>query len=163
MTDCGGNSAKGRCSYDSLIGGTLVPFFNNNVTPYPTNVSGPKFDLIPVTKQKDIMVNVARMHAEQEYNRIMELVEVLQRQAAAIKRRLEITDAVHSAVYNFQVYHGQTYWLIYDTEKDCTRLSRHGPCDWFTGKPPQYQYMCMVKWLGDHTWIEVEENGTQPG
>lgn len=158
MTD-GGNSAKGRCSYDSLLGGTLVPFFNRNVTPYPTTVGGPKFDLIPVEKQKDIMVNVARMHAEQEYNRIMELVAVLQKQAESIRRRLEITDAVHTAKYNFQVYHGQCYWLVYDTEKGYTVLSRHGPNEWFTGKPKNYEYMCRVKWLGDHTWIEVDADG----
>lgn len=158
MTD-GGNSAKGRCSYDSLIGGTLVPFFNSNVTPYPTTVGGPKFDLIPVEKQKDIMVNVARMHAEQEYNRIMELVNVLQQQAQSIKRRLEITDQVHGAKYNFQLYHGQYYWLVYDSKDDCTRLSRHSPEDWFTGKPEHYQYIARVKWLGDHTWIEVDGEG----
>ena len=100
------NSAKGRTSYDSDIDGVIVPFFNKNVTPYPTEAGGPKFDLIPVTQQKDHMVNAARMHAQQEYNRIMELVTVLQKQAEEIKRRLEITDWVHAAKYDFQLYHG---------------------------------------------------------
>ena len=53
------NSAKGRSSYDSELGGSLVSFFNRNVTPYATEAGGFKFDLIPVEKQKDIMVNVA--------------------------------------------------------------------------------------------------------
>jgi len=95
------NSAKGRDSFDITVGGGLVNFFNRNVTPYATESSGPKFDLVPVTKQKDIMVNVARLHAQQEYDRIMELVSVLQKQASQIKRRLEITDLVYSAEYNF--------------------------------------------------------------
>lgn len=159
MTVDGGNSAKGRCSYDSAIDGGLIPFFNRNVTPYPTEAGGPKFDLIPVEKQKDIMVNVARLHAEQEYNRIMELVQVLQKQAASIKRRLEITDAVHAAVYAFQVYHGKCYWLLYDSAKNCTRLSLQGPGDWFCGKPPEYEYICKVKWMGDYTWLEVDADG----
>ena len=110
MTKKKSNVAKGKDSYDSEIGNNLVAFFNKNVTPYPTEVGSPAFDLIPVERQKDIMVNVARMHGQQEYNRIMELVAVLQKQAASIKRRLEITDMVHSSKYDFQTYHGQIYW-----------------------------------------------------
>lgn len=149
------NSAKGRHSFDANIGGDIVHFLNRNVSTYATEAGGAKFDLIPVEKQKDIMVNVARMHAEQEYNRIMELVAVLQKQAADIKRRLDITDMVHAARYEFQIYHGNAYWLLVDTRDNCTRLSKIGPADWYTGKPEYYEYVCQVKWLGDYTWIEV--------
>lgn len=153
------NSADGRESFDISVDGTLVNFFNRNAATYATESSGPKFDLIPVEKQKDIMVNVARMHAQQEYDRIMQLVTVLQNQAQQIKRRLEITDAVHAAVYQFQIYHGRIYWLCYDNKKSCTRLVMHGPDEWFTGKPEEYEYIARVKWLGDHTWIEVDSDG----
>lgn len=153
------NSADGLNSFDVKVAGGIVNFFNRNVSPYPTDVGGPKFDLVPVTKQKDIMVNVARLHAQQEYNRIMELVSVLQKQAEQIKRRLDITDAVHAAEYQFQIYHGQTYWLVHDNSKQITRLSMHGPSDWFTGAPEEYEYICRVKWLGDHSWIEVDDEG----
>lgn len=153
------NSADGRDSYDSESTGSLIHFFNKNVTPYPTEVGGPAFDLIPVEKQKDIMVNVARMHGQQEYNRIMELVAVLQKQAASIKRRLEITDMVHAAKYEFQTYHGQIYWLANDTWKGGTLLTMHGPNDWSTSAPDWYDYICRVKWMGDYTWLEVDEEG----
>lgn len=153
------NSAEGRNSFDVTVGDQLVGFFNRNVTPYPTEVGGPRFDLVPVTQQKDIMLNVARLHAEQEYNRIMELVSVLQRQAAQIRRRLEITDAVHAAHYQFQVAHDRIYWLVFDTRKQYTRLVMHGPGEWATGTPEDYEYICCVKWLGDHTWIEVDRAG----
>ena len=153
------NQAKGRDSFDISAGNVLVNFFNRNVTPYPTESGGPKFDLVPVTKQKDVMLNVARMHAQQEYDRIMQLVTVLEKQAEQIKRRLELTDAVHSAVYDFQVYHGQIYWLVYDHRKKFTRLTLHGPTDWSTGKPEDYEYLVQVKWLGDHSWIEVDGQG----
>jgi hypothetical protein len=150
------NSAKGRTSYDAKVGDGVIPFFNRNVTPYATEAGGFKFDLIPVEKQKDIMVNVARMYGQQEYNRIMELVAVLQKQANQIKRRLEVTDAVHAALYQFQIYHGKIYWLCYDNRKQCTRLVMHGPTEWSTGAPKEYEYICRVKWLGDHSWIEVD-------
>ena len=93
------NSAKGRDSFDIATGNTLVHFFNRNVTPYATSTLGPTFDLVPVEKQKDLMINHARMYAQQEYDRIMELVAVLQQQAEDIRRRLEVTDQVHAAEY----------------------------------------------------------------
>ncbi len=150
------NSAKGVNSYDSQTGNSIVHFFNRNVSEYPTEVSAPKFDLVPVTKQKDIMLNVARLHAKQEYDRIMELVNVLQKQAEQIKRRLDITDQVHSAHYQFQLYHNHCYWLAYDTRKQQTILSFTGPKDMMV--VDDYQFIAKVKWLGDHTWVEVDEN-----
>ena len=149
------NSAKGRSSFDATVGNSLVSFINRNVTPYPTEAGSVKFDLVPVENQKDLMVNAARMHAQQEYDRIMELVSVLQRQANDIKRRLDITDQVRAAKYNFQTYHGQIYWLVYDDRHNCTRLVHMGPGDWSTAPPPEYNYICRVQWLGDYTWQEV--------
>lgn len=159
MADKKSNVAKGAHSYDADVGNSLIAFFNKNVTPYPTEVGGPAFDLIPIEKQKDIMINVARMHGQQEYNRIMELVAVLQKQAASIKRRLEITEWVHASKYDFQTYHGQIYWLAYNTRKSHSMLCHIGPKDWSTGKPEDYDYICRVKWLGDYTWVEVNEEG----
>jgi hypothetical protein len=153
------NLAQGRESYDAELSTGLVEFFNRNITPYPTESSGPKFDLIPVEKQKDIMVNVARIHGHQEYNRIMELVAVLQRQADDVRKRLDITDLVHAARYQFQIYHGQCYWLARDHRKGGTILVQTGPDEWTTGKPAEYEYVCRVKWLGDYTWQEVDNNG----
>jgi len=153
------NSADGRLSYDSTSTGELITFFNRNISPYPTDVGGPAFDLIPIEKQKDIMVNVSRMHAKQEYNRIMELVAVLQRQADDVRKRLDITDLVHAAQYSFQIYHGQCYWLARDLARGGTLLTQTGPTEWTTAKPDHYEYVCRVKWLGDYTWIEVDSNG----
>jgi hypothetical protein len=149
------NIAKGRHSYDADVGGSLIPFFNRNVTPYPTEAGGPKFDLVPVTKQKDIMINHARMYAQQEYDRIMELVAVLEKQAQDIKRRLDVTDAVHAAEYQFQVVMGQTYWLVWDKRKEKTLLIHTGPTGWSSGPPEDYVYQVQVKYMGDHTWMEI--------
>lgn len=153
------NRAKGRDSFDATLGNTLVEFINRTSTPYPVEVGGPAFDLVPVEKQKDIMLNVARLHAQQEYDRIMALVQVLQRQANSIRRRLEITDAVHAARYQFQVYHNQIYWLAFDSRQSCTILTSLGPMDWSTGAPDHYEYIARVRWLGDYTWIEVDDKG----
>jgi len=153
------NLAKGRNSFDADIGGTLVPFFNRNVSEYPTEAGGVKFDLVPVTKQKDLMINHARMYAQQEYDRIVELVNVLEKQAQAIKRRLDITDAVHAAVYQFQPVMGNAYWLVWDQRKQHTLLTQHGPNDWSSSAPEDYEYQARVKYMGDHTWMEIDQEG----
>jgi len=149
------NLAKGRNSYDAEVGGSLIPFFNRNVTEYPTEAGGPKFDLIPVTKQKDLMVNAARMHAQQEYDRIMQLVDVLQQQAEELKRRLWLTDQVHAAHYNMQLYPGAYYWLLYNHRDSRSELSIMGPDDWTTGQPDHLESICRIQWMGDQTWREV--------
>ena len=151
------NSAKGRTSYDSTSTGTIIPFFNRNVSEYPTEAGGVKFELVPVTKQKDLMINHARIYAQQEYDRIMELVAVLEGQAQAIKRRLEITDSVHAAVYQFQPVMGNTYWIVWDKRKEHTLLTQHGPNDWSSSAPEDYEYKAQVKYMGDHTWMEINE------
>ena len=159
MSDKKSNLAKGRNSFDADVGGTLIPFFNRNVSEYPTEAGGVKFELVPVTKQKDLMINHARMYAQQEYDRIVELVNVLEKQAQAIKRRLEITDAVHGAVYQFQPVMGNVYWLVWDQRKQHTLLTQHGPNDWSSSAPDDYEYQARVKYMGDHTWMEIDEEG----
>jgi hypothetical protein len=153
------NLAKGRTSYDSTSTGSMIPFFNRNITPYPTEAGGPKFEMVPVEKQKDLMINHARMYAQQEYDRIMELVAVLENQALQIKRRLEVTDAVHAAVYQFQAVMGNAYWLVWDKRKQHILLTSHGPTGWSSSAPEDYEYQARVKYMGDHTWLEIDENG----
>ena len=152
------NVADGRESFDITVGNLLVPFFNRNVSTYATEAGGPKFDLIPVEKQKDLMVNYARIYAQQEYDRIMELVAVLQRQAEGIKRRLDVTDMVHAAEYQFQVVMGNLYWIVVDHRRNKMLLLQTGPKEWTTGVPEDYEYISQVKYMGDHTWLEVKEN-----
>ena len=151
------NIAKGVNSKDEQIGELTVAFINQSSTEYAVTVGGPKFDLVPVTKQKDIMLNVGRMYAQQEYDRIMQLVEVLEKQAQDIRRRLEITDAVHAAEYQFQLVMGNCYWLVWSTRKEKTLLVLTGPTEWSTGKPIDYEYVAKVKYMGDHTWMEIVE------
>ena len=153
MSDKKSNLAKGRDSYDSTSTGTIIPFFNRNVTPYATEAGSVKFELIPVEKQKDLMINHARMYAQQEYDRIMELVTVLEKQAQQIKRRLEITDSVHAAEYQFSPVMGNAYWLVWDKRKEKTLLIHTGPTDWSSSAPEDYEYQAQVKYMGDHTWL----------
>lgn len=161
MSDKKSNQAKGLKSFDSTAGNSLITFFNRNSSEYPTEVGSPSFDLVPVREQKDIMLNVARLYAKQEHDRIMELVDVLQRQAEQLRRRLELTDKIYQAEYKFKIFNGQCYWLAYDTMRELPILVQIGPDEWTTGAPIEYKYIARVKWLGDHTWIEVDRDGNE--
>jgi len=52
---------------------------------------------------------------------------------------------------------GQCYWLVWDTRKEKMLLVLTGPEDWATGVPNNYQYQTQVKYMGDHTWLEIEK------
>lgn len=126
---------------------------------YPMEVGAPRFAPIDVLKEKDIMINAARANAQKEYDRIMESVHVLQKQAQALIRRLEITELVHTAIYGFKPAVNRTYWLFRDKEKDYIGLTPLGPDDWHMGCTPEsYEYIAHVKFLGDSTWEEVYDN-----
>lgn len=124
---------------------------------YPTNIGAPNFAPVPIKKEKDHMINMARMNAKQEYDRIMELVTVLKKQADNIKKRLEMTDLIYQAKYNFKIVHGKTYWLVENTDKNITELVMLGPNDWSGKHPPHYKYLAPVRSLGDHTWEVIED------
>jgi hypothetical protein len=97
------------------------------------------------------------MYAQQEYDRIMQLVGVLQAQADELKRRLDITDMVYQAHYQFSPVMGNCYWLVNETVKQQILLVPMGPNDWSTGVPNSYQYIAQVKYMGDHTWMEIKD------
>jgi hypothetical protein len=52
---------------------------------------------------------------------------------------------------------GQSYWLVWDKRKEKTLLVTLGPNDWCTGAPVDYEYITNVKYMGDHTWLEINE------
>lgn len=151
------NSAQGRTSFDITVGDLSVPFFNRNVSEYPTEIGSAIFAPVPIREQKDLMINTAKLNAEQEYNRIMESVRILQQQAWDIQKRLMITELVYRARYNFRPTHGKTYWLVQDLPTNDTLLVMLGPNDWSTSAPDRYKYIAQVQYLGDHTWKEIKE------
>jgi len=130
----------------------------HNHIEYPMEIGGQKFDVVNITEEKDKMRAIASLQAKMEYDRIMELVAVLKKQADDIKRRLDLTDLIHSAKFSFKVVPGKSYWLIEDTlffqNKKQMILSSMGPNDWACGIPESYRYIAKVLCLGDYTWQE---------
>ena len=54
---------------------------------------------------------------------------------------------------------GNAYWLVWEKRKQKTLLVLTGPTEWSTGVPLDYEYMAQVKYMGDHTWLELNNQG----
>jgi hypothetical protein len=152
------NIAKGRHSKDATIGEIDVAFINHNVSEYPVTVGAASFAPVPVEKEKDISLNVAREHAKQEYERIMEMVRILQEQAKQLMDRVDATELVHSAEYSFITTHNRQYHIYFNTLHNKNVLGMIGPDDWYAGQPTHYNYITSVRKKGDSTWEYIDEN-----
>jgi hypothetical protein len=53
---------------------------------------------------------------------------------------------------------GNCYWLVWNTRLEKMLLVLTGPTSWNTGAPEDYQYLAQVKYMGDHTWMEIKED-----
>ena len=138
----------------------------HNHIEYPMEIGGQKFEVVDITEEKDKMLSIATMQAQQEYDRIMELVVVLKKQADDIKRRMNTTRLIHSAKFAFKVVPGKKYWLIEETRfvgDKIIILSSLGPDDWSCGAPVSYRYITEVLCLGDFTWQEVYKDPSSNG
>ena len=126
-----------------------------NSLPYPMEIGAPAFSAIPVEKEKDILLNVGKHHARQEYDRIMEQVEVLKRQADALVNRLAVSEIMHKCVYGIHPYHGKTYYVYFNSYKQHNWLSMIHPKKWCAGPGEHNTFVMAVRMMGDSTWEEV--------
>lgn len=152
------NIAKGRNSKDAIIGDLDVAFINHNSSEYPVTVGAPNFSPVLIEKKKDIELNVAREHAKQEYERIMEMVRILQEQAKQLVDRVDATELVHGAEYGMLINYTYVYHIYFDSIKNKNILSNVGPNSWCAGPPYYYQHIAAVRKKGDSTWEYVDED-----
>lgn len=125
--------------------------------PYPMELGSPSFFPIPVEKEKDILLNTSKLHAKQEYDRIMEQVEVLKKQADALVNRISISEMINQCVYLFKPVHGKMYYVYNNTFKNENWLSINSPNSWIA-LGQEHEYVMTVKLMGDSTWEEVIED-----
>jgi hypothetical protein len=124
--------------------------------PYPMELGSPAFAPIAIEKEKDILLNISKLNAKQEYDRIMEQVNVLKRQAEALANRMQVSEIMHRCKYGFKVVHGHYYYVYFNSYKNENVLSINAPNSW-SALPGHYTYIMTVRLMGDSTWEEVED------
>ena len=152
------NVLKGRNSKDAVIGGQLVAFINRSSSEYPVEVGAAFFAPVKVQEQKDLDLNVAKEHAKEEYNRIMEMVAILQEQAKQLTSRLDATELVHSAEYGIRTTHNRAYHIYFNSYKDKNILTPIGPTEWQAGPGEHLRFIASVTKKGDSTWEYIDED-----
>lgn len=90
------------------------------------------------------------MHLDQ----IRQQIELLARQANAIRDRVEISEKIYLAEMGFEPIIGKNYHL-YLRKNGNHVLSLVAPQEW--GKKMPYEHVASVRLLADHTW-EVIDN-----
>jgi hypothetical protein len=152
------NLLKGRNSFDANINGEVVAFINHNVSEYPVTVGAVNFAPVVVEKEKDISLNIAKQHAKEEYDRIMEMVRILEEQAKQLVSRLDATELVHNTQFSFNPVHGKEYHIYYNEYKSLNQMSLIGPNDWNTGIGEHLKFVASVRKKGDSTWEYIDED-----
>lgn len=126
--------------------------------PYPMELGSPAFAPIAIEKEKDILLNTSRLNAKQEYDRIMEQVNVLKRQAEALQNRMQVSEIMHNCEYGFRVVHGKVYYVYYNTYRNRNVLCPTAPNGWSgISAPEHYTYIMTVRLMGDSTWEQVDD------
>jgi len=151
------NLLKGRNSVDANLSGTVVAFFNRNISEYPTE-QGAFFAPVVVEKEKDISLNIAKQHAKQEYDRIMEMVRVLEEQAKQLVSRLDATEVVHKTTFSFTPVHGRVYHIYHNDHNQTNQMSLIGPTEWCAGPGEHLKFVVSVRKKGDSTWEYIDED-----
>lgn len=82
-------------------------------------------------------------------DQIRQQIELLARQAQAIRDRVEISEKIYSAEMGFEPIIGKTYHL-YLRKNGNHLLSLVAPQEW--GRKMPYEFVASVKLLADHTW-----------
>jgi hypothetical protein len=126
-----------------------------NSLPYPMELGSPAFAPIDVKKESDIRYNAGKLHAKQEYDRIMEQVEVLRRQAESLEHRMQISDMMHTITITFKPVHGKIYYVYLDTLKNKHWLSGNHPDSW-SALGQHHVFLVAVQLMGDSNWQKVE-------
>ena len=123
--------------------------------PYPMELGSPAFAPVNVFKEKDIIYNTGKLAAKQEYDRIIELVEVLQRQADDLIKRMEVSDMMYNINLTFKPIHGKIYYVYLDTIKNVHWVSMNHPDSW-SALGIHHKFVTAVQLMGDSNWQEVE-------
>lgn len=129
-----------------------IDCFKKSSSNYALDRGSQFFELSIPQNKKDLINNQIIQNANEELNKLKEIVLVAQKQALEIKKRVEVTLLINDAVFNFEPKIYETYWLAFNKEINKNILTVLGPSDWAFGPPSYYEFLHMVKYLPNGLW-----------
>lgn len=122
---------------------------NPNVLPYAHHRGSAVVNPIDRGKVKGRAMAAMYEQTDLHLDQIRQQIELLARQAQAIKDRVEISEKIYTAEMGFEPVIGKIYHL-YVRKNGNYLLSLVSPQEW--GRKPPYEFVAIVKLLADHTW-----------
>jgi hypothetical protein len=121
---------------------------NPHTLPYAHTVGSAIIKPLDKGKIKGLSMQAMYQQTEDKLTQIKDQVEMLINQAHDIHHRIEISEKIYEAQYNFKPIIGTTYYLYQNDEKYI--LSMISPEEW--GSSLKYDFLSDATLLADHTW-----------
>ncbi|MDI1355389.1 MAG: DUF2452 domain-containing protein [bacterium] len=110
-------------------------------------------------KLKSRALSAMREQTAMALQQIQKQVELLARQAKAIKHRADTSELIYEARISFEPFVGHTYHLY--KREEGHQLMMIGPDEWGRSKKKDLEYVSSVKLLSDHTWEIIKTSGVE--
>lgn len=91
---------------------------------------------------------------DRQFRQIYEQMEVLMKQAASLKDRVEVSERIYKCSMSFKPVFHQVYYL-YQHPDGRDVLSMVSPSEWGK-KMPYKKFLASVRLMTDHTWEVLE-------
>ena len=127
---------------------------NPHILPYAHHRGSALIDPVDRGKVKGRAMAAMYEQTDMHLDQIRQQIELLARQAQAIKDRVEISEKIYLAEMGFEPIIGKMYHL-YLRKNGNHVLSLVSPQEW--GRKPPYEFVASVKLLADHTWDILNE------
>lgn len=129
---------------------------NPGLLPYAHTVGGSVIKPIDKGRVKGNALAAMEQQTDMQMAQLYKQMELLAKQAEAIKKRKEVSEMVYLADMNFQPKIGHAYFL-YEKEDNKSVVSMVAPDEWGRRGIPFVGFIAKVRLLADHTWDIIEE------
>lgn len=123
---------------------------NPDLLPYPHHIGSCIVRPEDVGKLKSRALSAMQEQTNSQLLQIKKQVELLAQQAFEIKKRVEVSEKIYTAVMSFEPFVGGEYHL-YEHE-GIYKLMMIAPHEWGKSKKQNLIFISTARLLSDHTW-----------
>lgn len=129
---------------------------NPGLLPYAHTIGGSVIKPIDKGRVKGNALEAMEQQTDMQMAQLYKQMELLAKQAEAIKKRKEVSEMVYQADIGFQPKISHSYFL-YQKENGDSVVLMVGPNEWGRRGMPFVEFVAKVRLLADHTWDIIEE------
>ena len=128
---------------------------NPSLLSYPHHIGSISVRPEDVGKVKSRALAAMQEQTNKQLLQIQKQAELLAQQAFEIKKRVEVSEKIYTAIMSFEPFVGNEYYLY---EQDAVyKLMMIAPHEWGRLKKENLIFISAVRLLSDHTW-EITNN-----